>query len=104
SLSGKPLQGLRGRGAEPHTRERGQSPRLRGRGAEPHMLKEKIIVFFYLLLALWNFAVTNFSFFDFFYAVLFSQLHRTFFVNFTNGAVKSNILRGKPTEKFFISI
>jgi len=30
SLSGKPLQGLRGRGAEPHTRERGQSPRFRG--------------------------------------------------------------------------
>ena len=36
SLSGKPLQGLRGRGAEPHTRERGPSPRFRGgRGEAP---------------------------------------------------------------------
>ncbi|MDI6811737.1 MAG: hypothetical protein QMD80_08765, partial [archaeon] len=34
SLSGKPLQGLRGRGAEPHMRERGQSPRFRGQRGE----------------------------------------------------------------------
>ncbi|RZN36946.1 MAG: NAD(P)H-hydrate dehydratase [Methanophagales archaeon ANME-1-THS] len=44
SLSGKPLQGLRGCGAEPHTRERGQSPRFRGQRGEAPLFDVKILL------------------------------------------------------------
>jgi len=44
SLSGKPLQGLRGRGAEPHTWERGQSPLFRGQRGEAPLFDVKILL------------------------------------------------------------